>query len=156
MVITLVAHVAVTPGGSPVAAPIPVATVVVLVMVGKIVLTHTLGLLAALTVGVFTLMLIALVTGLQLPLLTVTVCVPAADTVKETPLVMACGPDHVYPVPPFPVNTTAPPIQAPTVSAITILRIVLCSVTNKLPDGSVANPIGPRNLAAAPTPLAKP
>ena len=94
MVSTFAAHVAVTPVGSPIGVPIPVATVVVLVMVGKIALTHTLGLLAALTVGVFTLMVIALVTGLQLPLLTVTVCVPAADIVKETPLVTACGPDH--------------------------------------------------------------
>ena len=95
MVSTFAAHVAVTPVGSPVAAPIPVATVVVLVMVGKIVLTHTLGLLAAVTVGWLTLTVIALVIGLQLPLLTVTVCVPAVVTVKETPLVMACGPDHV-------------------------------------------------------------
>jgi len=95
MVSTFAAHAAVTPGGSPVAAPIPVATVVVLVMVGKMVLIHTLGLPAALTVGVLTLMVIALVTGLQVALVTVTVCVPAAVTVKETPLVMACGPDHV-------------------------------------------------------------
>ena len=94
MVSTFAAQLAVTPGGSPVAGPIPVATVVVLVMVGRIVLTHTLGLPAAVTVGWLTLMVIALVTGLQLPLVTVTVCVPAAVTLKETALVMACGPDH--------------------------------------------------------------
>ena len=93
MVSTFDAKEAVTPGGSPVAIPILVATVVVLVMV-SIVLTHPFGLLPAVMVGRLTLMVIALVSVLQLPLVTVTVCVPPAATVKGTPLVMACGPDH--------------------------------------------------------------
>ena len=93
MVSTFDAQVAVTPGGSPVGIPILVATVVVLVMI-RIVLTHTLGLLVVM-VGWLISRVIALVAELQLPLVAVTVCVPPADTVKGTPLVMACEPDHV-------------------------------------------------------------
>ena len=43
MVIVLAAHAAVTPAGSPLAAPIPVAPVVVCVTEGIAVLIHTLG-----------------------------------------------------------------------------------------------------------------
>ena len=69
IVIVLVAHVAVTPVGKPVAAPIPVAPVVVCVIAVSAVLIHNIGVLdAAVTV----------LTG-------VTVIVPVAFTVPQPP-----------------------------------------------------------------------
>ena len=69
IVIVLLAHVAVTPVGKPVAVPIPVAPVVVCVIAVSAVLIHNVGVLdAALTV-----------------LLGVTVIVPVAFTVPQPP-----------------------------------------------------------------------
>ena len=69
MVIVLVAHVAVTPVGKPVAVPIPVAPVVVCVIAVSAVLIHNVGVLdAAVTV-----------------LAGVTVIVPVAFTVPQPP-----------------------------------------------------------------------
>ena len=69
IVIVLVAHAAVTPAGKPVAAPIPVAPVVVCVIAVSAVLIHNVGVLdAALTV-----------------LAGVTVIVPVAFTVPQPP-----------------------------------------------------------------------
>ena len=69
MVIVLVAHVAVTPVGKPVAVPIPVAPVVVCVIAVSAVLIHNVGVLdGALTV-----------------LAGVTVIVPVALTVPQPP-----------------------------------------------------------------------
>ena len=51
MVIVLLAHIAVTPAGNPVAAPIPVAPVVVIVMAGlNDVFTHNVGVLGVVAV----------------------------------------------------------------------------------------------------------
>ena len=70
IVIVFAAHAAVTPAGKPVAAPIPVAPVVVWVMAVKAVLIHSIGVLeAALTV-----------------LFGVTVIVPVAFTVPQPPV----------------------------------------------------------------------
>ena len=70
IVIVLAAHAAVTPAGSPVAAPIPVAPVVVWVMLVISVLIHSVGVEdAAVTV-----------------LLGVTVIVPVALTVPQPPV----------------------------------------------------------------------
>ena len=70
IVIVLVAHVAVTPVGKPVATPIPVAPVVVWVIAVSAVLLHKVGVLdAALTV-----------------LAGVTVIVPVALTVPQPPV----------------------------------------------------------------------
>ena len=69
IVIVFVAHAAVTPAGKPVAAPIPVALVVVCVIAVSAVLIHNVGVLdAALTV-----------------LFGVTVIVPVAFTVPQPP-----------------------------------------------------------------------
>ena len=69
IVIVLVAHVAVTPVGKPVAVPIPVAPVVVCVIAVSAVLIHNVGVLdAAVTV-----------------LAGVTVIVPVAFTVPQPP-----------------------------------------------------------------------
>ena len=69
IVIVLVAHVAVTPVGKPVAVPIPVAPVVVCVIAVSAVLIHNVGVLdAAVTV-----------------LFGVTVIVPVAFTVPQPP-----------------------------------------------------------------------
>ena len=69
IVIVLVAHAAVTPVGKPVAAPIPVAPVVVCVIAVSAVLIHNVGVLdAAVTV-----------------LFGVTVIVPVAFTVPQPP-----------------------------------------------------------------------
>ena len=69
IVIVLLAHVAVTPVGKPVAAPIPVAPVVVCVIAVSAVLIHNVGVLeAALTV-----------------LAGVTVIVPVAFTAPQPP-----------------------------------------------------------------------
>ena len=70
MVIVLVAHVAVTPVGKPVAVPIPVAPVVVYVIAVKAVLIHNVGELEAV------LMVLA----------GVTVIVPVALTVPQPPV----------------------------------------------------------------------
>ena len=70
IVIVLVAHVAVTPVGKPVAVPIPVAPVVVCVMAVSAVLIHNVGVVeAALTV-----------------LAGVTVIVPVAFTLPQPPV----------------------------------------------------------------------
>ena len=70
IVIVFAAHAAVTPAGKPVAAPIPVAPVVVWVMAVKAVLIHSIGVLeAALTV-----------------LFGVTVIVPVAFTGPQPPV----------------------------------------------------------------------
>ena len=70
MVMVLVAQVAVTPAGSPVAVPIPVAPVVVCVIFVKAVLIHKVGVLEA---------TLAVLAG-------VTVIVPVAFTVPQPPV----------------------------------------------------------------------
>ena len=70
MVMVLVAQVAVTPVGSPVAVPIPVAPVVVCVIFVKAVLIHKVGVLEA---------TLAVLAG-------VTVIVPVAFTVPQPPV----------------------------------------------------------------------
>ena len=70
MVIVLLAHVAVTPAGKPVAVPIPVAPVVACVMLVKAVLIHKVGVLDAVP---------AVLAG-------VTVIVPVAFTVPHPPV----------------------------------------------------------------------
>ena len=70
MVIVLVAHVAVTPAGSPVAVPIPVAPVVVCVIAVNAVLTHKVG----------------VAEGADAVLVDVTVKLPVAFTVPHPPV----------------------------------------------------------------------
>ena len=70
MVITFAAHVGVTPAGNPVAAPMPVAPVVVCVILVKTVLMHTVGVLDAVLVvfiGVTVMVTLLLLAELQTP-----------------------------------------------------------------------------------------